>query len=745
MTSSPAVETKPIIEGKRIWRFQIRKVLVTTDRQGKSLIEIAIPNRDKLLVYYDDKAAMEMLEPVGLTTHDGGKFFKNNVLLALDEPVALSMEIEILYGFGGTGKLNSVKPLAVDADPAADMPDEQFFKAWDAASHITPPLERVSNDLAMWCGRLKKIVTEFYGANGYGREAGLIAGQFIKQQVESANAKGNIHFAQDALKKRLRADFPGGKPMAKKDTAAATAFDRSGSAADIGLRIIEEQKKRKLSTGPDVEVKILGEKAERFVTTIQTYKSALTLVEHHYANVDEETEFLLGISKNEAEVGKSLTPDELNSISDSIQIEHTAGSTESLLGLPGYDRSLILAAHRSAIEAYNVRDVPRFENGGDGAKAQSSDFDVLHQEEKTPPWEKGEGETTPLSKDEIEREKEDMRQTMGEPTPPITAPPAEKPAEPAPKFTADDWSKWLADQKQDYPELKPADIMQILGIARASEWMPHTLKDAAEKLKRAVEIRRADALLEDAKRILKDKDVPLEEWPKIIVEAGEPRLFTDTSYSKTNYQGKILTLANAYITLHASPPKVESAMVPVDPNPPQAIVPAQPPGYAVLTALKLPTPAEMQVMLQLAAPIAESHLFAGVDSVPRAIAIMLKALQWNIGAIDGFENFYVFPTQRGDVIYPSTKIVKARVIAHPKCKRFDVTGDDTKATAIVWREGDDAPVSFTYTVQEAETAGLLEKKNWKTNKADMLKYRVSRRAIYEKFPDLALGLNDDEE
>lgn len=762
MTAPSADAIKQERKSKVPQSFFIRKVRPTTNRAGQPVLEIPLPSPGAgiLLVEHDNKEALALLAEVGISVHDGGKFYIADKPMELDKDLYLDAQIEISPSPNGR-KLSAVKSGKIDAGAVAGMTDAEFSAAWEKASKIVSSLKTVASDSAVWFPRVHRVITQFYAENGFGN--GEWTANAIIQQAKAAKACGDVTYIQNRLKKHLREDFPeGASDLTKK-------FEREGCQADVALLISDENSNRhgkRYGSGKVLEIHILGEPVSLFVKSQSTYESAKGLVKQFFEDYDRETDLLQGTAAIESE-HTDLSVDDFNRIREGVLKSNGATDTMDVVQSPEYDKSVILAAYRSAIEAFKHKDVPKFENG---IKEQQSDADTLTALNKAdikdpdPVGEAADAKVmTEIASSPETEDINEMEQGMADPKndPPPTseptsppAPPVEKPASPpkpltadglAEPFTAEQWSKWLADQKQDYPELKPADIMQILEITRASEWMPRTLKDAAEKLKRAVEVRRADALLEDAKRILKDKNVPLEEWTKIIAEAGDPKLFADTSYSKTNYQGKILTLANAYSAAHNAPPKVESAMVPVNPNPPQAIVPTQPPSYSILTALKLPTPEEMQVMFQLAAPIAESRLFAGVDSAPRAIAIMLKALQWNIGAIDGFENFYVFPTQRGDVIYPSTKIVKARVIAHPKCKRFDVTGDDTKATAIVWREGDEAPVSFTYTIQEAETAGLLEKKNWKTNKSDMLKYRVSRRAIYEKFPDLALGFNDAED
>lgn len=760
MTTAPAETTATNIKTPKIDMIVVREVLPTTHKNLPAL-EFDFRARGKYWIDSTELSLIALLEPIGFSYH-GGKFYFKDALLNLNEPLKIDLEMEINNQFGGR-KLKSARQLPADAIPPVGMNDDEFSRAWDTAAAVVPPLDRVDNDAAMWGERLLKIIVRFYSLNGYGPNAGKTAGESIRDQTANKAETRKIRFAQDLLKKKIREDFPEGCPMAKKAETQTQEFDKTGSAAEVGMRIIDEAKKRKLESGPTLEVIILGERAEKFVTTPQSYKAALDLVAHHFANVDEESAFLLGISKNEAEVGLTLGASEAQEIFQAILVEYTAGSTDDLLDISGYDRSVVLAAHRSAIERYIVRNVPKFENG---TKDNGGDFDLLHRlngadikdpdpvgeaaaektlaDTMTAPPDATEAEATAKIAD-AEKETEDINEMEQGMADKPAEPAAEPAAEDKPKFTAEEWTKWLKDQRQDYKELSAADIMAILKIERASQFKG-TLKDANEQLKRAMEVKRTEGLVEDAKRILKDKGVPLEEWERIITEAGDPKLFTETSYDREKFSEKIFKLANAYMVA-ASTPKTESALVPINPGPDKALtVPAQ--AYDMLTSLGLPTPAELDQIVRVSEFIVGCGLFRGVDTVPRAVAIILKAKQMKLGAVEAFENVWVIPSKKGDQLYPSTDLLRGRVMANPICKRFDVVGDDKKATAVVWRAGDPEPVTFTYTIEDARTAGLLEtyensgdlkKQNW-NSPSIMLKHRVGRMAVKAKFPDVAIGL-----
>lgn len=720
--NTPATDaTKPERTPPKPKNAYVRLIRATTNRQGGSILEIPMSGFGPLLIQAHDKESLAILKSVDIFVHDGGKFYAGDVPMTPDCDYDVDWQIEVSPTTSGW-RLSAARQCKIDAKEAAGLTDAAFAKAWEQATKIVPPLKVVERDPQVWFPRVERIIAQFYVENGFDADKGKAAASALVELGVANRACGDVTYIQNNLKKRLREDFPGGAPV------TTSKFDAEGEAADIGLMIIDSMKTRQPSrygSGPALETTILGDSAVKFVNSAKRHKLAKEMVEQFFRDYDSETKLLAGIATVEGECS-DVSASDRKAILKGVLSTYEADNTLEVVQDPDYDESVFLASYKSALEAFKVKDEPKFENGIKG----KSDDETLAALKKADIADETPSPDVPVKE---------------QPVVPSAPPPLNPVEAPTLKFTLQEWTKWLTDQKQDYSELKPADIMSILGITKASDFTG-TLKDAAEKLKRAVEVRRADALLDDAKRILKDKGVPLDEWPKIIAEAGDPKLFTDTSYSKTNYQGKVLTLANAYIVT-TSAPKPESALLPVNPESEKAIVQVQPPSYGILTALKFPTPAEMQVMTQLAEAIVASALFRGVDSVPRAIAIMLKALQMGIGAIEAFENVWVIPSKKGDQLYPSTNLLRGRVMAHPVCKRFDVVGDEKKATAIVWRAGDTEPVSFTYTIEEAKAAGLLEtwdsgdlkKQNWNSPKA-MLQHRVGRLAVMSKFPDVAIGL-----
>ena len=80
--------------------------------------------------------------------------------------------------------------------------------------------------------------------------------------------------------------------------------------------------------------------------------------------------------------------------------------------------------------------------------------------------------------------------------------------------------------------------------------------------------------------------------------------------------------------------------------------------------------------------------------------------------------------------------------------------DDRAAVYVTKRVGDDAPVEFTYTIEEADQMGLLDKgrtdwarenNQWKKQPRTMLRRRCQSMLAREVYPDVVVGMYDHDE
>lgn len=87
----------------------------------------------------------------------------------------------------------------------------------------------------------------------------------------------------------------------------------------------------------------------------------------------------------------------------------------------------------------------------------------------------------------------------------------------------------------------------------------------------------------------------------------------------------------------------------------------------------------------------------------------------------------------------------ALIVSHPLCEWFTETPPDLAlkqgyGECTVKRRGNPHPVTRRFTMEEAKTAGLLVKDNWKNYPGDMLQNRARHRAGDDALPEACLGV-----
>lgn len=72
-------------------------------------------------------------------------------------------------------------------------------------------------------------------------------------------------------------------------------------------------------------------------------------------------------------------------------------------------------------------------------------------------------------------------------------------------------------------------------------------------------------------------------------------------------------------------------------------------------------------------------------------------------------------------------------------------GPESTTVTVIRSDDPDGPVTATYTIQDAETAGLLSNSNYKKNPKAMLYARAASTAIRQACPEVAMGFADEYE
>ena len=152
--------------------------------------------------------------------------------------------------------------------------------------------------------------------------------------------------------------------------------------------------------------------------------------------------------------------------------------------------------------------------------------------------------------------------------------------------------------------------------------------------------------------------------------------------------------------------------------------------------------AQLSVELRLAQFLAKAG-----DAVPKSYrgnpgAVWL-AMEWaNRRDMD------VMTAMQNVSFYEGKPLVDAtmqRSLAIQAGYEIDIEGDNTSATVTVTKPGDTKKHSATFTIKEAEAAGLTRKPVWKSYAADMLVARATTRALRRHAPSVVSGLRDPDE
>ena len=155
-------------------------------------------------------------------------------------------------------------------------------------------------------------------------------------------------------------------------------------------------------------------------------------------------------------------------------------------------------------------------------------------------------------------------------------------------------------------------------------------------------------------------------------------------------------------------------------------------------------PRSIDEALQLSKLLVASKLLPRSIATPEAaFAIIATGRELGMTAMQSLRSIHVIegkPTLSADLI---AALVKSRPDI---CKYFMlVESTATCATYETLRNGDPRPTVMSFTINEAQGAGLTGKDNWRKYPAAMLRARAITALARSVYPDLALGIYDEDE
>lgn len=137
--------------------------------------------------------------------------------------------------------------------------------------------------------------------------------------------------------------------------------------------------------------------------------------------------------------------------------------------------------------------------------------------------------------------------------------------------------------------------------------------------------------------------------------------------------------------------------------------------------------------------------------IPRALqgkpgdvlVVLLTGKELGLGPMQSLRGIHVID---GKGVLDAALIVGLVMKHRDLCEYFRlVESTDAAATYEAKRAGHPAPVTLSFTIEQAKAAGLAGKQNWRNFPAAMLRARASTALARALFPDLTAGLYDPDE
>lgn len=154
-------------------------------------------------------------------------------------------------------------------------------------------------------------------------------------------------------------------------------------------------------------------------------------------------------------------------------------------------------------------------------------------------------------------------------------------------------------------------------------------------------------------------------------------------------------------------------------------------------------PGSMHEAMEYAKVATASRMFAKVAPTPEA-AFMIIATGRELGLTcsQALRSIYFFDGK----VTLSADLMVALVKRHSSCKYFRlVESTDQVATYETHRRDEPSPTRMSFTLEQARTAGVTGKDNWRKYPAAMLRARCSAALVRAVYPDAAMGMYDPDE
>ena len=145
--------------------------------------------------------------------------------------------------------------------------------------------------------------------------------------------------------------------------------------------------------------------------------------------------------------------------------------------------------------------------------------------------------------------------------------------------------------------------------------------------------------------------------------------------------------------------------------------------------------------IEVARMAAGSKIFKGIASPEAAFVVIATGRELGLTAMQSLRAIHMIEGKPSI----SADAAAAVVLKHPACEWFRMVSSDAKQATYEAKRVGNPPQAMTFTIQDAATAGLTGKDNWKKFPAPMLRARCSLALARAVFPDALMGVSDPDE
>ncbi len=191
----------------------------------------------------------------------------------------------------------------------------------------------------------------------------------------------------------------------------------------------------------------------------------------------------------------------------------------------------------------------------------------------------------------------------------------------------------------------------------------------------------------------------------------------------------------------------EFAREPQPAKPPLAVVPVSQPAAAIVRHPARPTGLAPQGFadVQMMAKWAAASQLSGAKTPEQAAVVIIRASEMGIAPMSALMRWHWINNKP---CMPADDFVGVALAHKEVCVYFRLIASESNAKQAVWetfRVGDPAPVRGTFTMEDAERAGLTKNAMWQKFPQQMLKKRAAAFLARDVYPDLFAGVYSEDE